>query len=474
MIRPVKPTTTSTVMTSTVKTVVQRGAVIGAAVSLIGLAYACEDDTTTTDNGATSNPTTSSGASGGMGGDGGTGNNGGLQFGGNMNGGSGGDCVNLDLEPELESLPSDIVFVIDNSGSMSDEIALVESNINTNFASIIGMSGIDYQVIMLTNHGTGSTEVCITGALSGGVTDCTGAPGDTPTFHQYDLDVQSLDSMCLILDTFYGSNNGGEPDQQGLHPEGWSKWLRPEAVKVFVEISDDGINCTWNNQGFNVTFGTGGEPAGQNTATLFDNTLLSLSPLHFGTTLERKYQFYSIVGLTAKAAPFSADPYLPVEPVATTTCSCPASGMPPPGCPANQSTTAYSAGSGYQWLSKGTKALRFPVCNTGSYDAVFQDIAAGVIKATSVPCEFDLPPPGNGQEPDLNSLQLVYEHGDMSATEEFDRVPSEAACGVLDDAFWLDESTDPDRVHLCPNACDKVTDDELAEIKVRYQCGGIQ
>jgi hypothetical protein len=477
MIRPVKPSHRrheSAVKTSFGASVATRSVFAAATVSLIALGSACTDDEDNgTDNtsSGTTNPTTTTGGTGGTGG--GTGGDAGFNFGGNAQGGSGGSCAHDDIQPLIESLPSDIIFVIDNSGSMSDEIAQVEANITNNFASIIGASGIDYQVIMVTNHGTGSYDVCITGTLSG-ATDCSMPPGDTATFHHYDLDVQSLDSMCLILDTFYGSNNGGEADQYGLHPEGWSKWLRPEAVKVFVEITDDGISCSWNNQGFNVTFNDSDSvPGGQTTATLFDNTLLSLSPLHFGTTLERKYMFYSIVGMIAKAAAPDA-PYESFEPVQTANCSCPNSPMPPAGCPISQSTTAYSPGTGYQWLSRGTDALRFPVCNTASYDAVFQDIAAGVINATSVPCEFDLPPPSNGQTPDLMSLQVLYTHGDMTTTEEFNRVASEAACGVLDNAFWLDESTDPDRVHLCPNACDKVEDDELAALTVRYECGGIE
>ena len=49
--------------------------------------------------------------------------------------------------------PVDIIFVIDNSGSMADEIASVRKNIQTDFASIIEDSGVDYRVIMVSRFG---------------------------------------------------------------------------------------------------------------------------------------------------------------------------------------------------------------------------------------------------------------------------------------------------------------------------------
>ncbi len=36
---------------------------------------------------------------------------------------------------------------------MGDNIQSVQDNINANFAAIIGASGIDYQVVMISEHG---------------------------------------------------------------------------------------------------------------------------------------------------------------------------------------------------------------------------------------------------------------------------------------------------------------------------------
>ncbi len=431
-------------------------AALASATMLVG--FACSgtdvveddvDDGSTQANGTGGGATSGSGASGPSTTDG---VGGGLTVGVGGAQGSGGSCVDIEVEAEQTVLPADIIFVIDNSGSMGQEIASVEQNINVNFAQIIGASGIDYQVIMVTNHGASSTQVCIGPPLSNSA-NCNGQPGDIAgQFHHYDVDVQSFDSLCIALDTLYGTNNGGEADEHALHPEGWNKWLRQQAIKVFVEITDDDISCTWNGTNLNDN-GQPQSPTGQAAmaAINFDSLLLQQAPAQFGTTAARNYQFYSIVGIQEKANPL--DPYQPGEPVQGATIS-------------DDCSTASGPGWGYQWLSKGTNGLRFPVCQFTSYDAVFQAIAAGVVSGASVPCEFDIS--GNTEPVDPNSLAVEYTPGGMGPMETFAQVMGAAACGVNDQAFYLDG----DLVRLCPSTCDKVTADQGANLNVIAQCAG--
>src|SRR5205809_1095005 len=63
-------------------------------------------------------------------------------------------CAMASAHATLVRMPVDLIFIIDNSGSMSDEIHGVETNINTNFVDIIKKSGLDYRVIMLTHYGS--------------------------------------------------------------------------------------------------------------------------------------------------------------------------------------------------------------------------------------------------------------------------------------------------------------------------------
>ena len=77
-------------------------------------------------------------------------------------------CAEVRAEATLQKKPVDIIFVIDNSGSMTDEILAVQTNINKNFADIINKSGLDYRVIMVASHGDARSaqSVCISAPLS--------------------------------------------------------------------------------------------------------------------------------------------------------------------------------------------------------------------------------------------------------------------------------------------------------------------
>jgi hypothetical protein len=355
--------------------------------------------------------------------------------------GSGGACANGLLEAQVEKRPADIIVAIDNSGSMTEEILAVEQNIAVNFANIIAASGVDYRVIMVTEHGPSLMEVCI-GPPLGGTTDCNGAPQFVPDqFYHYDVNVQSWDSACKLFNTLYGPNGGGEADEWALAPDGWISWLREEAVKIFVEITDDRMNC---NYGSTVLNDGNTDALGQAAALAFDNVLLDLAEHQFGTVADRNYLFYSIVGLEQKLNPL--DPYTQYEPVVIQTCS-----------------SAVAAGTGYQWLSKGTAALRYPMCNYQSYDVVFQSIAAGVLEVTNIPCEFEVPEPPPGEALDLTMVDLLFTPG-MGMPQSWMMVagPNQCAPG----AFYLQGNT----VFLCPETCSLVEADASATLQVTVAC----
>jgi hypothetical protein len=209
------------------------------------------------------------------------------------------------------------------------------------------------------------------------------------------------------------------------------------------------MGCTYQTA---TMMDSGQVASGQTAALAFDSKLLQMNPGQFGTVSARNYIFYSIVGLTQKSNPL--DPWTEFEPVQTATC-----------------TSAVSPGTGYQWLSKGTGALRFPVCNHQSYDVVFNDIASGVIDVTSVPCEFDVPEPPPGQTLDLNTVDVLYTAGGMGSPQEWTQVDSPSLCGPS--KFYIDESLDPDKIILCPQACAVVEADSEAKLEVKIECGFI-
>jgi hypothetical protein len=178
-----------------------------------------------------------------------------------------------------------------------------------------------------------------------------------------------------------------------------------------------------------------------------DKSILALSPAHFGTEADRNYSFYSIVAMSYNNP--ATKPWDPIDPI--TIGKCP---------------TASTPGTGWQALSVLTNALRFPICDTTSYDVVFQAIAQGVIAGSKVACDFAIPAPPVGQTVDLNTVEVQYTPAGMGAPTNLKKVADLASCAP--DSFYLDVVTK--QVYLCPDTCNVVQKDEAAKIDVLFAC----
>lgn len=255
----------------------------------------------------------------------------------------------------LPDRPIDVIFVIDTSGSMTQEIVAIQQNINQNFAHILDREGVDYRVILIGTHGISddlTLRICISQPLSGG--DCAPVPSqphNSERFRHFSAPVFSLDSFCQILDTF------SAPDEFGLAPTGWSGWLRSEALKVFVEVTDDSAGCSSVSTG--ALFSMAEDP--QTVAESFDTALRQLSPDQFEAEGVRNYKWYSIVGLWRSAPP--------TEELVFETCG-----------------SAPTPGLAYQALSVITESMRYPVCEGTSFAAAFEAIADEVVDE-ALPCQ---------------------------------------------------------------------------------------
>jgi hypothetical protein len=231
----------------------------------------------------------------------------------------GGDDTDLTCAATVvkaEPAKVDILFIVDASGSMYEELAQTQTNINA-FAQSIGKSGLDYRVLMIAGD-----DICVPPPLGGAT--CASKP---PTFYKVPVHVESNDALQILLDTYDNAN----PNSYYTAPTPWRDLVRPESVKIFVAITDDDSYVT---------------------DTAFDAQLLQKKPAGmFGTPQQRNYIFDSIVGWTPGTPTLSSQ-----------TCS-----------------TAVNTGLVYQQLSRITGGLVDSVCNT-SFAGVFDNLAKGVTK----------------------------------------------------------------------------------------------
>ncbi len=384
-----------------------------------------------------------SAANGGNGGNAANGTGAGISFdSGNGDGAIDPDAA-CDLQKftaKLEKKPVDVVFILDNSCSMTQEVLAIQNNINQNFAQIIAASGVDYRVIFIGEQGPADPDesICIGPPLGG--TNCPiGANqppvNNPPIFYHYDNnDVESHDSWCKMIDWY------DKPDRYNLAPGGWKGWLRTEAFKAFVEITDDGVRCGPYDDDDKVADGTA-------AAKQFDADLLARDPTQFGTEADRNYIWYSIIGIGPNPATTDKS-WAPTDPVNTTQCS-----------------TAPDPGTGYQALSNLTGGIKFPVCEGQGFDVVFQEIAKGVIKSASIACEFSVPTPPQGKELDLNSITVEFTPQAGTPTK-FTQVANAAACAP--GSFYIEA----DKIKLCPGACTTVQGAPNAELQILALCKG--
>lgn len=346
-------------------------------------------------------------------------------------GGNGDTCAATSAQATLIKQPVDIVLVLDNSGSMQDELDAVEKNINVKFASILQESGVDYRVILISRHrrgprtesGEASTSVCVSAPLSGLAACPADAPVNSERFYQYSIKIESTDSFDRILSTY------NQPDKFKLTMVGWSEWLRPGAKKVFLEMTDDNAVMAIDT---------------------FVQKLSALSPANFGTDVAHPtFVFHSIVGLQQKAP--VTTPYLATEPVQMATCT-------------GGNNTVANVGVGYQELSRRTGGLRFPLCAFESYDAVFSTIANDVVTKSQLACDFDIPTPSNGQELDLSKVAVAFSQDGASAPVQFGQAKTSAECQA--GAFYIESN----HIYLCPETCTQVKAGNGAKVDVLFTC----
>jgi hypothetical protein len=330
-------------------------------------------------------------------------------------------CVSLTSEGSMGRKPVDIIMVIDNSSSMTAEIEAVESNVNNSFAEIIGQSGLDYRVILVAKHGSASADqsVCIRGPLSEtGCSPVPSKPANGARFFHYDIEIESKDAFAKLLATFDATDVHG--DAQG----GWRTWLRPDSAKTFIVITDDESNLSPSS---------------------FESQLFAKADGAFGDAERRNYVFHSIIGIVPNSP--ASEPWLPTDAKKGQKCS-----------------SASAAGARYEDLSILTGGLRFPVCETDSYDAVFQAAAREVIAGAQASCDFtpEAPPQGTSYA----QAYIEYVPGSGGDTEYFLEVDNPNACTAR--GFTREASSN--RITLCTAACERVKADQTAKLSVLYAC----
>jgi hypothetical protein len=103
------------------------------------------------------------------------------------------------------------------------------------------------------------------------------------------------------------------------------------------------------------------------------------------------------------------------------------------------------------------------------FQPIFDAVAAEVIVAAGLPCDYSIPPPPDGETFNAGMVNVVYTDGG-GAAHDILNVDSAAACHPQDGGWYYDDNANPQAVHLCPASCDVVSVDGTGKIDILFGC----
>jgi hypothetical protein len=132
----------------------------------------------------------------------------------------GSTCAGISQTAANQRGPADIIFALDNSGSMDEEAGFVQENMNS-FSQQIVDAAVDVRVVVISSYPDEDNGICIDAPLGGG--GCPRTDTKLPSFLHVNEKVSSNDALELVIEKF--------PDYRQI--------LRPEAQKHVVVVTDD-------------------------------------------------------------------------------------------------------------------------------------------------------------------------------------------------------------------------------------------
>jgi hypothetical protein len=340
----------------------------------------------------------------------------------------------------IEKLPVDIIWVIDNSSSMAPAIDAVQSGLNA-FAQLVDGKMLDYRIIMLSLRnkvnavqvgGEDRYAICITPPLSSGKQCQNG-----PRFHHSSIDIRSVQPLEQLLGTLgqtagyaMGEEKGGEP---------WKQFLRPNATKTIVVVTDDNSRLT---QAQFESFAGGKNP--YNTLTLPPG-LLDAS----WNGLFTDYLFSGIYGWDSLVDPTKS-------------------------CTFGNGTKPASPGPTYTQLVTSTQGVRAKICDSASsWTMFFDQVAQAVAKAAKISCDIAIPAPSTGNlDPALVNVTISTPTGSTTLY----KVQDQLGCGTKG-GWYYDDNLNPKRVILCPNTCSAAQSQLMmtmsTQVRIHFGCASV-
>jgi hypothetical protein len=322
-------------------------------------------------------------------------------------------CVAIAAKAVPQKQPADIIFGIDSSPSMNQEVGFVRAQMNT-FAKKILDGGVDVRVIMLAEYdqklfGIQTNGLCIAPPLGSGT-----CPKDhnPPHYHR-------------LTDPGFGPapENGirvGSTDVLNFFVQRWpvySKLLRPDALLHYVVVTDDDATAIDSN--------------GKTLAPNINSAEKFIAEIKSRDAAAAAKMRYSGIFCHTKCA------------------------------------DAMAVGAVHMDLVTRTGGVAGDLCKQ-DFGPVFDELAKGVVREAKITCDWSIPAPPSGEKLDPARVNVRATMGDGSKTD-LAKVASRAACGA-GEGWYYDDPNAPRRVVPCPASCTRLQADPKASVDVLFGC----
>jgi hypothetical protein len=138
-------------------------------------------------------------------------------------------CASVSEAADFAAVPADIIFIVDNSGSMDEETQFVQAQMN-GFAAQIEMSGVDHHVVLISSYPNEEDNgICIDPPLGSG--SCPNDDNNLPVYRHVEEKIGSHNALAKLIST----------EQE------WKDSIRPDSVKHIVVVSDDESELSANS-----------------------------------------------------------------------------------------------------------------------------------------------------------------------------------------------------------------------------------
>jgi hypothetical protein len=322
------------------------------------------------------------------------------------------DCARTTVTADdtTSALPADIIFLVDSSPSMLEEIGFVQANLNA-FSQRLNDEGVDARVILISETIPADVPpeerhtvagVCMDPPLGSGA-----CPDDSllPNYVHIEYPIQGTNSLDVLMST----------------KDDWIVHKRPGAITSIVVISDeDGV--------YPRSIVYGDPPRWEDIDFMSDQFFNGFSKSHLD--LLEPWTLNGVFG-------FSVCEY------------------------------SDEVGTLFARLVDMTGGVAGDICEQ-DFEPVFDSLATRVaLDAEEIWCEWELPDTIPGQTFSTELVQVTRVSGSGS-TEELFQVASDAEC--VPGGWHFDDGANPSRILACAETCEELQSDTKGTIDVVFGC----